>query len=148
VNGRRARPSAEDLRRVLKIDSLKREAALAAGDASDAAQRLLEFAFVISSFYQARYYIALRDHERALLMLEVAAMIDAQHPRVCLHRGYALALGGRTKEAVRDLECARRAGLLTKSVLADRALDRIRGRPEFRALVSGVDGAEGPPRSQ
>jgi len=141
LDGREGRPSARDLRRLLKIDSLKSQAAQGPGEAADAAQRLLQFVFVISSFYQPRHYIGRGDHERALIALEVAAMIDGQNPRVCLHRGYAWALGGRVKEAIRDLECARRAGVLTATALADRALDRIRGSPEFRALADAVRGA-------
>jgi hypothetical protein len=135
LNSQARRPSARDLARLLKIDSLKKEAAQSTGDATDAAQRQLEFAFVISSFYQPRYYIERGDHERALTILEVAAMIDPPSPRICLQRAYAWGLSGRVKEATENLECARRAGVLTPSVLADRAFDRIRGKPEFRAVA-------------
>jgi predicted esterase len=135
LNARQSRPSARDLARLLAIDSLRKEAGETPGDAADAAQRLLEFAFVISSFYQPRYYIERGDAERALIVLELASMIDPSHPRICLQRALARAVGRDGKGAMRELECARRAGVLTADFLADRAFDRIRGSAEFRAVV-------------
>jgi predicted esterase len=135
LNARQSRPSVRDLARLLAIDSLKKEAGQSPGDEADAAHRLLEFAFVISSFYQPRYYIERGDTERALIVLELASMIDPSHPRICVQRALARAVGRDDKGAMRELECARRAGVLTATFLADRAFDRIRGRAEFRALV-------------
>jgi predicted esterase len=140
LNARTRRPSARDLARLLAVDSLRREAARGPSEAADAAQRLLEFAFVITSFYQPRYYLERNDWERALTMLDVAALIDAGHPRLCVQRALARAIGGHVKETVRELECARQAGALTAALLADRAFDRIRSSAEFRSLVATVSG--------
>jgi hypothetical protein len=93
---------------------------------------------VISSFYQPRYYVERRDRERALAILEIAEMIHPGHPRVCLQRAYAWAIDALAREAARELDCARRAGVLTPAVLADRAFDRIRDAPEFRALATSA----------
>ncbi len=134
LNARRPRPTAAELARLLKLDSLEAAAAQGDHEAADAAHRLLEFAFVITSFYQPRYYIERGDAERALAVLEVAAMLHPESPRLCLHRAYAWGLSGRAKEAMRELDCVQRAGLLTMAVLGDRALDRIRDSAEFRAL--------------
>jgi predicted esterase len=135
LNARQSHPSARDLARLLAIDSLKKEAAQSPGDAVDAAQRLLEFAFVISSFYQPRYYLERGDTERALIVLDLASMIDPSHPRICVQRALARAVGRDDKGTIRELQCAKRAGVLTADFLGDRAFDRIRGSAEFRALV-------------
>jgi predicted esterase len=135
LNARKSRPTAAELARLLKLDSLKAVAAQDDSDAADAAHRLLEFTFVITSFYQPRYYIDRGDGERALIVLDVAAMIDPASPRLCLHRALAWSLLERMTEAMRELVCARQAGVLTTSVLADHAFDKIRRNREFAALV-------------
>ena len=119
--------------RKLQRQAEKREDTLAA----QAARRQLERLFVDAAFYEAREYLALGETSRALALLALAAEIKPRAPIVCYHRARALLQEGRAEQAVAELGCWADAveGPLAR-LEQDTALARLRGRPDYEALLA------------
>lgn len=97
-------PEVDEIAAELGLDELRRRA----GDGADslgalAAGRLLELAYVQTSFYVPRRVLADGEPERALAALEVAERARPGRPRVRWQRARALTLARRPDEAFEEL---------------------------------------------
>jgi predicted esterase len=118
-------PRAEDAIRELDVRSLQRQALGTDTARALAAGRALEQIFVAASFYMPREFMAKGEAARALVMLEIAAAIHADHPQVLLNRARALVSIGRLDDARRALDRAFSAGIRADAVRGDSLLSRI-----------------------
>jgi predicted esterase len=108
VRDSREPPSLSSALAELDIRTLQKRAADRSDTiAAQGASRQLEDAFVVSSFYEPRAYLAEGDGRRALVMLDLAEAIHPGLPHVCESRRQALRLADRAREAD-SLECPSR----------------------------------------
>jgi predicted esterase len=104
-------------------------------DAALAAQRELEQAFVMLSFYEPRRLLAAHQPDRALTLLTVADAIRPGTARVALHRAYAWLQLGDSDRALGEVELAIAAGLAARGLVNDPSLAPLRQNPRFRELA-------------
>jgi len=126
---------AEPVLRRLEVESL-RERAEGQGEPARAAQRILEYLFVVTAFYEPPRYLDEGDPARAQVMLEVAAAIKPGHPLVCFGMARAHARQGQIAEGLEALACAVDAGSASVATLEEHAdFEALRGHPAFAELV-------------
>ncbi len=116
---------------------LKTAADTADAEASLAAKRELEQAFVSLSFYAPHDALARHQPERALLLLELAEEIQPHTGRVALFRAYAFTLAGRTEDALQAVTQAIAEGVPPAALRSDPSLAALRADARFERLVAG-----------
>ena len=128
-------PAADPLIRDLGVEAL-RQRAEGDGEEARAAVRILEYAFVVTAFYEPPRYLDEGDPARAQVMLDVAAAIKPGHPLVCFGRARAHARLGQIAEGLDALECAVDAGAVALSTLEEHAdLEALRSDPAIADLL-------------
>ena len=126
----------------LKIPQLQRKAD-GESIAARSARRQLESAFVQTSFYQPRSLKRAGEHERALLVLQVATEIKPDHwrPWFGLATGYAET--GRSAKALQALERSIANGFNRRSTLeGESAFDSLRDSEGFQKILGSLEPAE------
>jgi predicted esterase len=130
-------PSIESAVSRLEIEKLQRSASRSADpEAAFTAQRLLELAFVNTSFYAPRDLLTAKLHAQALLMLDVADRIHPGRAGTALGRARVLAQLGRIDEGLDELERAVNAGVRAPAFVADSLLAPLRASPRFPPILS------------
>jgi predicted esterase len=105
---RSGRPrDAASLSRALDVEGLRRVAQVM-GDsiAAPGAERLLEWLFAMTSFYEPGEALAARDPARAAVLFDVAASIRALPPELCAEAAKAHRAAGSAREAAAYDRCA------------------------------------------
>ncbi len=136
VRDARTPPDTAELMRLLQVVPLQ-AAAEADDDAGYAARRLLEKAFVETSFYGAREEFGRGKPDRALPLLLVASVIKPGNARVRLGLARVYVDTGRPDQAIQELEESVRAGVSPISLSRDSAFASLRADRRFKALVGG-----------
>ena len=112
---------------------------------AEAAQRLLESAFVQMSFYLPREFADRGRFEQALGVLDIAEEIKPAHPTVAHSRALTYLRQGRPDDAIAALERGAEVGALgprhADGLEGDEALAALRGHPRFRALLERLRGS-------
>lgn len=141
-------PADTRLQERLRLPALKRQAADTTDrEASRAARSMLEFAFVLVAFYEPRRYLDRGDPARSLASLRLAREIKPDNPSVCYSFALAHAQAGDLDAALRELECAERARVLTAAALErERYLEPLRADPRFQEMLARVRAAPPPAR--
>ncbi len=131
------------VRAVRKLDlrELGRRAALLEDDDplrrldAEAARRILEHVFGVTSFYQVRQFLEEDRPAHALAVLRIAGEIRPGDPRVCLAEARIHAREGRVKKGLEALACAIASGQLDAAMVeADADLAPLRAADGYRAL--------------
>ncbi len=126
--------------RTLQIKDLQRRAE-SAGDplGAAAARRWLENAYVLTSFYVPRDLLDRNEPEFSLAALQIAAGIKPISARICLGEARAYAQMGKTRKALRSLECALESGRITVTQIeADPYLEPLRHADGYQELFGSV----------
>ena len=145
AGNREARASAEELRRLLEIRSLKK-AAEGDGYEAVAAKRRLHRVFTQASFYLPRSWMEEGDYRAAHTVLSVALEVRDDLPWVWCNLACTAARLRRPREAMAALESAVERGFADAALLRDDAdLASLRGREEFGRLLERLESA--PPQS-
>jgi predicted esterase len=129
-------PTVASARKALRIGRLLRDAKDDSPDVAKSAQRQLEHAFVLLSFYEPRQLLQQRRPAHALTLLDLADVLKPNVPRTDLHRAYALIQLGRTDDALSALERAVAVGLPRQSLTRDASLQPLAGHARFQKLVA------------
>jgi len=131
-------PDPDDAIERLKLKDLLRRADRADDPAdADAAERMLSSVFVRTSYYAPNELIERHDFEGALAYLDIAAVIQPEHPRVCLGRARTYAQLGRRDEAMEALACALDAEAVTPALVRDDPLlEPLHSEGGFEALLA------------
>jgi dienelactone hydrolase len=109
------------------------------------AQRMLETAFVQTSFYLHRDFRAEQRYRHAALVLEVAAQIRPGAPGVLYNLACAQALAGRRDKALDALRAAVDAGFADRRLLAtDPDLESLRASDAYRRIAAALPAAAAP----
>lgn len=109
------------------------------------AQRMLETAFVQTSFYLHRDFRAEQRYRHAAVVLEVAAQIRPGAPAVLYNLACARALSGRREKALDALRAAVDAGFSDRRLLeTDSDLDSLRRSDAYRQIVAALPPAAAP----
>jgi predicted esterase len=129
--------------RTLDIPAL-RTRAQGRGEEARAAQRLLEYVFVVAAFYEPRQYLADGELSRAQAFLEVADAVKPKHPSVCVGFARVYARSDRTADAMDALACAVNGGGITPETLETHAdFESLREQAGFDDLVERARRADG-----
>ncbi len=129
-----------DVVRELRIAELQKESEeVSHPRKARAAQRLLEYLFVTTSFYLPRQYLEEKEPTRALSMLEVAERIRPGSFGSLVFFARAYAQKGDEKKAIESLRKACEIRPLTQEFLAnDPYFDPIREEPGFKELFQSL----------
>lgn len=122
--------------RALQIKDLQRRVE-APGDpiGAAAARRWLEHVYVLTSFYVPGDRLDEDEPQFSLAALQIAAAIKPRNARICLGEARAYAQMGRTRRALRSLECAVAGGRVDSARLdSDPYLEPLRGEDRYREL--------------
>ncbi len=126
---------ADEVVGALQIPAL-RSRAQGDGETARAAQRLLEYVFVVAAFYEPRRYLAEDALDRAQAFLDLADAVKPGHPGVCAGLAHVHARSGRTAEALEALGCAADGGAITPETLeTHQDFESLRREPGFGDLV-------------
>jgi hypothetical protein len=134
-------PFLSALSRDLRVDEWMKAAA-AGGYAGQSAQRVLEFVFVHTSFYLPESFADAKRFDRAAAVLEVAARIHPDRPRVWYELAARRAQSrARAKAVVEALDRAVAAGFKDAGGLAaDERFVSVRGADAFKAILDRLAG--------
>ena len=129
-----------DVVRELRIAELQKESEdVSHPREARAAQRLLEYLFVTTSFYLPRQYLEEKEPTHALSMLEVAERIRPGSFGSLVFFARAYAQKGDEKKAIESLRKACEIRPLTQEFLAgDPYFDPIREEPGFKELFQSL----------
>lgn len=103
---------------------------------ANAASRGIEQLWVYASFYEPMDYLDQNDPDRALGILDLAALMRPHDPEVCWQQARAFARLKRETQALSALECAARAPISPESIEQDPDLRTLAAAPIYRALVA------------
>jgi tetratricopeptide (TPR) repeat protein len=129
-----------DVVRELRIAELQKESEdVSHPREARAAQRLLEYLFVTTSFYLPRQYLEEKEPTHALSMLEVAERIRPGSFGSLVFFARAYAQKGDEKKAIESLRKACEIRPLTQEfLLGDPYFDPIREEPGFKELFQSL----------
>jgi hypothetical protein len=130
-------PSADDARKRLDLDRLRRDANRTDDSTvALASRRALERVFSHLSFYAPRELFDARRYAHAAAALRVARLIKPDDPFACLSHARALAQTGDKPNALQALECAAASGQVTVDmVVNDPLLEPLHGDARYAAVV-------------
>ena len=130
-------PSADDARKRLDLDRLRRDATRTDDSTTAiASQRALERIFSHLSFYAPRELFDARRYAHAAAALRVARLIKPNDASACLSHARALAQTGDKSNALQALECAAASRQVTAAMLeSDPLLEPLRGDARYQAAV-------------
>ena len=130
-------PSADDARKRLDLDRLRRDATRTDDSTTAiAARRALERIFSHLSFYAPRELFDARRYAHAAAALRVARLIKPDDAFACLSQARALAQTGDRPNALQALECAAASKQVTAGMVeGDPLLEPLRGDARYQAAV-------------
>lgn len=99
-----------------------------------AARRGIARVLVYATFYEFRDYLASQQWDRASTLLHVAQAAAPTDGTVCFGLARVEAQRGRLKDALTQLECAEKAGMLTRELLQHPLLAALKGEARFTAI--------------
>lgn len=102
------------------------------------AQRMLEIAFVQSSFYVPRKYLESKDALRALKVLALAERIKPEHPRIFYMKAWAAVVANDDEKAVKFLSKLVELKVITsaETLAADPNFAPLQKNPQFQQLLN------------
>jgi predicted esterase len=130
-------PSADDARKRLDLDRLRRDATRTDDSTTAiASRRALERIFSHLSFYAPRELFDARRYAHAAAALRVARLIKPDDAFACLSHARALAQTGDRPNALQALECAAASKQVTAGMVeSDPLLEPLRGDARYQAAV-------------
>ena len=130
-------PSADEARKRLDLDRLRRDASRTDDSTTAiASRRALERIFSHLSFYAPRELFEARRFAHAAAALRVARLVKPDDAFACLSHARALAQTGDKPNALQALECAAASRQVSvDAIQSDALLEPLRGEARYQAVV-------------
>jgi poly(3-hydroxybutyrate) depolymerase len=123
----------------LHIAPLRKQAGEGGGYRAHAAQRVLSWLFVQTSYYVWRDELGKKAFPRAILLQQIAELVFPDSPIPDARLALTLARAGDADGALEALaRAARRGWSSVESLERESSFDRLRGSAEYRAIVERV----------
>ncbi|MFN8573328.1 MAG: hypothetical protein U0132_14845 [Gemmatimonadaceae bacterium] len=132
-------PGVGDGKRRAGVDEMVRMAAQTEDSlGAIAGRRGIARLLVYATFYEFRDYLAGQQWERASTLLHVAQAAAPTDGAVCFALARVEAQRGKTRDALAQLECAEKAGVLTRDLLQNPLLAPLAREERFTAIGARI----------